>query len=311
MGVFPWSLTMKVLVFSTFLFLSVTGSPLEGNKAAPVPVVLWHGMGDSAAGMTGIESILKDNIEGVYVHRIMIGSNIIVDTESGFFRDTNRQVNEVCEMMANDPELQDGYNAVGFSQGGQFLRAVAQRCPNPPMKNLVTFGAQHQGVFGFPNCPGEINFFCDIVRDLLNYGAYVDFVQDFLVQAQYWHDPLHFDTYVEKSKFIAEINNEKADKKPEYATNLAMLQNFVMIKHLQDGMVEPRESEHFEFYAPGQSEVIVPLKESPLYTEDWIGLKTLDERGALHFLEVEGDHLQFSRQWFIDEIINVYFITMK
>ena len=31
------------------------------------------------------------------------------------------------------------------------------------MKNLVTFGAQHQGVFGFPNCPGEMIFFCDIV----------------------------------------------------------------------------------------------------------------------------------------------------
>ena len=140
----------------------------------------------------------------------MIGSNIIVDMESGFFRDTNRQVREVCEMIANDPELQDGYNAIGFSQGGQFLRAVAQRCPNPPMKNLVTVGAQHQGVFGFPLCPGEMVFFCDIVRDLLSYGAYVEFVQDILVQAQYWHDPLQFDTYVEKSKFIAEINNEKA-----------------------------------------------------------------------------------------------------
>ena len=33
--------------------------------------------------------------------------------------------------------LQGGYNAIGFSQGGQFLRAVAQRCPNPPMKNAV------------------------------------------------------------------------------------------------------------------------------------------------------------------------------
>ena len=53
--------------------------------------------------------------------------------------------------------------------------------------------------------------------------------------------------------------------------------------------------------------MIVPLRESPLYLQDWIGLKALDERGALHFLEVEGDHLQFSRQWFIDEIINVYF----
>jgi len=264
-------------------------------------------MGDSAAGMIGIANILKDNIPGVYTHRIMIGGNLIVDVESGFFRDTNRQVREVCQMLAEDPELQNGYNAIGFSQGGQFLRAVAQRCPQPPMKNLVTFGAQHQGVFGFPNCPGEMVFFCDIVRDLLNYGAYVEFVQDFLVQAQYWHDPLHFETYVEKSLFIAEINNEKTEKNASYAINLAQLENFVLVKHNQDSMVEPRESSHFEFYIPGQADVILPLKESPIYTEDRIGLKSLDEKGGLHFLEVEGNHLEFSRQWFIDEIINVYF----
>jgi hypothetical protein len=30
-------------------------------------------------------------------------------------------VEEVCKQLANDPELKDGYNALGFSQGGQFL----------------------------------------------------------------------------------------------------------------------------------------------------------------------------------------------
>jgi len=273
---------------------------------APTPVVLWHGMGDSAAGMVGIANIIKDVIPDVYVHRIMIGGNLIVDTESGFFRDTNRQVREVCQMIAEDPELQGGYNAIGFSQGGQFLRAVAQRCPEPAMRNLITIGAQHQGVFGFPNCPGEMDPFCDIVRDLLNYGAYVDFVQDFLVQAQYWHDPLHFDTYVEKSQFIAEVNNEKAEKNASYAINLASLENFVLVKNNQDSMVEPRESSHFEFYTPGQADVILPLRESPLYTEDRIGLKTLGEAGRLVFMAIEGNHLEFSRQWFIDEIVNPY-----
>merc|ERR1712055_636697 len=279
------------------------------SREGPTPIVLWHGMGDSCCNpisMGSIKNFLEEEITGVYVHSIMIGRNIIVDMESGFFRDTNRQVREVCEMLANDPELQDGYNAIGFSQGGQFLRAVAQRCPEPPMKNLVTVGAQHQGVFGFPLCPGEMVFFCDIVRDLLSYGAYVEFVQDILVQAQYWHDPLQFDTYVEKSKFIAEINNEKAVKNESCAVNLASLENFVLVKHNQDGMVEPRESEHFEFYTPGQSDVILPLRESPIYVEDRIGLKALDESGRLHFLDVEGDHLQFTRQWFIDNIINVF-----
>jgi len=303
------AVTMRVLFSLLLLIALATASPSAPSgqgKAAPVPVVLWHGMGDSAAGMKGIETILKENIPEVYVHRIMIGGNLVVDVESGFFRDTNRQISEVCEMLAADLELKDGYNAIGFSQGGQFLRAVAQRCPNPAMRNLITFGGQHQGVFGFPNCPGEIVFFCDIVRDLLNYGAYVDFVQDFLVQAQYWHDPLHRDTYVEKSKFLAEINNEKPDKNASYSENLAALENFVMVKHSQDTMVEPRESEHFEFYTPGQSDVILPLRESPIYVEDWIGLKALDEAGKLHFLDVEGDHLQFTHQWFVDEIINVF-----
>merc|ERR1711862_273762 len=242
-----------------------------------------------------------------YVLSLQIGDNAIDDTLNGFFLDTNVQIEMVCKQIADDPELQNGYNAIGLSQGGQFLRAVAQRCPNPPMKNLVTIGSQHQGVFGLPGCPGEINFFCDIVRDLLNYGAYVDFVQDFLVQAQYWHDPLHFDTYVKKSKFIAEINNEKTEKNASYAENFSKLENFVMVKHKQDSMVEPRESSHFEYYAPGQAQEILPLRESPIYVEDRIGLKALDEAGKLHFMDVEGDHLQFSRQWFIDNIINVFF----
>ena len=38
------------------------------------------------------QNIIKDVIPDVYVHRIMIGGNLITDTESGFFRDTNRQV---------------------------------------------------------------------------------------------------------------------------------------------------------------------------------------------------------------------------
>jgi len=280
------------------------------HGADPVPVVIWHGMGDSCcnpSSMGSIKTMLEENIPGVYVTSLMIGNNVLADTENGFFKDTNKQIEMACDLIRGDENLQNGYNALGFSQGGQFLRAVQQRCPELGMKNLVTVGAQHQGVFGLPNCPGEVIYFCDIMRDLLNYGAYVDFVQNFLVQAQYWHDPLDRDLYIEKSQFIAEINNERAEKNPSYAENLAQLENFVMIKHTKDTMVEPKESEHFAFYAPGQADVIVPLRESPLYLQDWIGLKALDERGALHFLEVEGDHLQFSRQWFIDEIINVYF----
>ena len=46
------------------------------------------------------------------------------------------------------------------------------------------------------------------MRKLLNYGAYTDFVQKHLVQAQYWHDPLDEAEYRAKSLFLADINQE-------------------------------------------------------------------------------------------------------
>lgn len=50
-------------------------------------------------------------------------------------------------------------------------RAVAQRCPSPPMLNLISFGGQHQGVYGIPRC-GYPNRWCNYIRELLTYGAY-------------------------------------------------------------------------------------------------------------------------------------------
>lgn len=35
----------------------------------------------------------------------------------------------------------------------------------------------------------------------------------------------------------------------------------------------------------------MPLQEQSMYLEDWIGLKTLDERGAIHFLLIPGEHV--------------------
>ena len=31
------------------------------------------------------------------------------------------QIKQVCDKLASDPKLKNGYNALGFSQGGQFL----------------------------------------------------------------------------------------------------------------------------------------------------------------------------------------------
>ncbi|XP_072273743.1 palmitoyl-protein thioesterase 1 [Pyxicephalus adspersus] len=283
--------------------LSVCGEVVVDK--APVPLVIWHGMGDSCCNplsMGSIKKMVEQQIPGIYVLSLKIGDNIVQDMENSFLLNVNTQVDMVCNQLAKDPNLQQGYNSMGFSQGGQFLRAVAQRCPSPPMKNLISIGGQQQGVFGFPQCPGEISHWCDWIRKILNVGAYTKAMQEHLVQAEYWHDPLNEEEYRNGSIFLADINQERGINE-SYKHNLQALNKFVMVKFLRDTMVDPPDSEWFGFYRPGQGKEIIPLQESSLYTEDRLGLKEMDKAGKLVFLAADGNHLQFSEEWFNEKIL--------
>ena len=50
-------------------------------------------------------------------------------------------------------------------------------------RNLVTFGSPHQGVFGVPECQAWVGdpvlgpALCELVRRLLNMGAYIPWIQ--------------------------------------------------------------------------------------------------------------------------------------
>jgi palmitoyl-protein thioesterase len=273
------------------------------------PVVLWHGMGDTCCdplSMGSIKRFIEKQLPGVYVLSLEIGNNIVEDEANGFLMNVNDQIVEAHSKISNDSQLAQGFNAIGFSQGGQFLRAYVQRFNDPPVYNLISVGGQHQGVFGFPRCPGANVTLCEIVRKLLNLGAYDSLVQDHVVQAEYWQDPLNEDEYLQYSVFLADINNNRDQKNQTYKQNLMTLQNFVMVQFLNDTMVQPKESEWFGFYNPGQDKTIFTLQESQLYQEDWLGLQEMDSQGKLTFLATIGDHLQFTEEWFIDNIITPF-----
>lgn len=40
---------------------------------------------------------------------------------NSYFKNSNKQITEVCQMIGEDDKLSGGFNAIGFSQGGQFL----------------------------------------------------------------------------------------------------------------------------------------------------------------------------------------------
>jgi len=115
-------------------------------EAAPRPVVMWHGMGDNCCfDLNVIKKLIEIEIPGIFVHSIEIGNNTLEDTINGFFMPIHKQIPYAMEQLIAIPQLADGFNALGFSQGGQFLRAFVQQYNYPPVHNLITLGAQHQG----------------------------------------------------------------------------------------------------------------------------------------------------------------------
>ncbi|XP_073999038.1 palmitoyl-protein thioesterase 1 [Rhodnius prolixus] len=295
-----FSLTMLKVFFVLILLNFTSGF---------TPVVLWHGMGDSCCNplsLGRLMKVIKAEMPGVYVKSLRIGKDIIEDTENGYFMNVNLQVLEACKQIKNDTFLQNGYNAIGFSQGAQFLRAVAQRCPSG-MKKLISIGGQHQGVYGLPKCLPPKHKLCEYLRYLLDKGAYWSWVQDQFVQAEYWHDPIREEVYRERSYFLADINNERFFN-TTYRQGLVSLQKFVMVMFEKDTMVIPKESEWFGFYTPGQAKEITELTSSRIYLdpEDKLGLREMNLGGKLDFISLPTDHLQFHEDWFVDTIIYGY-----
>lgn len=113
--------------------------------------------------------------------------------------------------------------------------------------------------------------------------------------------------------FLADINNEAPDSRNRtYVQNLASLNKLVLVLFTEDKTVVPKESGWFgaeEIVDDGysvlrhqipltpQAKNIVPMQKLPIYTEDWIGLRQLDERGGIVFKTCKGLHMQLGDCW--------------
>ena len=275
-------------------------SPLSSSDGddTPLPVVIWHGLGDSADA-EGIADIMKliDSIHpGTYVRAISMGSN---DRSASFFGNVTEQIETVCQDLAADKILSTApaIDAVGFSQGGQFLRGYIERCGHkaPPVRSLITFGSQHNGISEFQGCK-TTDWVCQSANALLKSGSvWSEFIQGRLVPAQYYRNVDDWENFLEFSNFLADVNNERSVKNPLYKANLAKLSSFVMVVFGQDKTAIPKESGWFSevnMTKTDEAKRVTRLQDRKIYEEDWIGLKKLDQKGALVFEEVEGEHMQ-------------------
>jgi len=294
--------------------------PLLVSVAAQKPrsLVLWHGLGDSYAspGMLEFAELIQDVHPGIFVHSVYIDQDLRRDREAGFYGHVFDQLEVVAAQLAAIPELKNGFDALGFSQGGQFLRAYVEKYNSPPVNNLITFGSQHMGISDLPVC-GSWDVFCQIARRATKRAVYEEWAQINLVQAQYFRDPAQLSTYLASSQFLAAINNEVPESKNStFRDNLSSLNALVLVLFTDDKTVVPKESAWFGSEAITENQQallptfdtqqatislsegrIVPMHKHPIYEEDWIGLKSLDQQGRIVLDVCQGEHMQISSCW--------------
>jgi palmitoyl-protein thioesterase len=271
--------------------LNPVSSSSDDEDDNPLPLIIWHGLGDNyaAEGLAQVAELAQEVNPGTFTYIIRLDDDSSADRSATFFGNVTVQIEKVCADLAAHPILSTApaVDALGFSQGGQFLRGYIERCNFPPVRSLVTFGSQHNGISEFQSC-GATDWLCKGAEGLLRSSTWSSFVQSRLVPAQYFRDPNQYDSYLEFSNFLADINNERTLKNQTYKENLEKLERFIMYMFEDDTTVVPKQS---SWFADVNGTEVTELRKRDIYKDDWIGLKALDEKGGLVFETTPGGHM--------------------
>ncbi|KAL1213993.1 hypothetical protein V5N11_007355 [Cardamine amara subsp. amara] len=287
-----------VIAVAVVIFLAMV------DASVSLPFIVLHGLscdcssGSGDANFTDLLTRLSDSPGSC----LEIGNG----KDDSWSMPLTKQVEIACEKVKKMEELGQGYNIVGRSQGNLVARGLIEFCDDgPPVHNYISLAGPHAGIASVPYCDlivdvcSEIN---DIIKKYLN--IYSDYVQDHVAPAGYIKNLEDIKNYLHGSKYLPKLNNEKPDQRNStYKDRFTSLQNLVLVMFELDVVIVPKESSWFGFDSDGDSNQSLPVQQTKLYTEDWIGLKTLDDAGKVKFVTVPGEHIRMAEPDIIKYVV--------
>jgi len=260
---------------------------------------MFHGFGDFCLQPGDIQfNEMVSKGTGGTVKCIEVGTPMVGSIINNF----QDMAQKSCQKIANDETFKGEFNVIGLSQGGLLARYIAEECDMPgTVRNVVTLGGPHMGVAAVPHCFDGV--LCDIVNTVAKKFVYQSWAQDWIAPAGYFRDVNDYTTYEKDSVFLPALNNENSSSK--YAAlrkgafsgiNAGLFGMFS-----EDTMIYPKETAWFQgLDSHGK---VMKLEDQPFYSEDYIGLKSLNEAGKVTFSEIKGDHLQFTTTYIKETVI--------
>ncbi|KAB0793029.1 hypothetical protein PPYR_08236 [Photinus pyralis] len=272
-------LRVLVLIFSLSLLVA-------GYK----PTVLLHGILTGSECMTLIKDRIQEKHPGTVVYNIdRFGGWSSLDS---MWYQIQQLKMDILNISQSHPE---GFNFLGYSQGGLLGRALIQDLPDHNVHNFISLSSPQAGQYG-------TEFLHIIFPNLALKTAYELFysrVGQHTSVGNYWNDPHHQSLYYSYSDFLPYINNEIGSNKSEqFKAAILKLNKLVLIGGPDDNVITPWQSSQFGYF--NLNETVVKLVDRDIYIEDTIGLRTLDKKGKLILITVPGiDHYM----WHINETI--------
>lgn len=259
--------------------------------SSSLPFIVLHGVGDQCKneGMTWFTELLS-NHSGQQGTCVEVGDG----TKDSWFVSLPKQVESVCETVKSLPQLQDGYNIVGLSQGNVIGRGVIEWCDDAPqVNNFISLGGPHAGTASVPLCGCSV--LCELADILIELGVYSSYVQEHLAPAGYVKIPTDLKAYAKGCRFLPRLNNElEESQNATYKERFSSLNRLILIMFENDKVLIPPATAWFGYYEANSLKTVLSAKETDLYIEDWIGLRTLDEAGKVSWLSLPRGHLHIN-----------------
>ena len=92
-----------------------------------------HGIDATNKSMRDVVSWIQEALPGTYVKNVQIGDT----NAASILRNLNSMVADFCKQIEEDPNLQESFNLIGYSQGGLITRGYIERCGSGKVYNYV------------------------------------------------------------------------------------------------------------------------------------------------------------------------------
>lgn len=277
---------------------------VSGVQAKSLPIVFMYGILGEASDWEEFGSWITEAYPDTYVKFIEIGDNQKMDST---FANFNEFLVEVADQIKNDSELQDGFVFIGHSQGGLIARAYIEMYNDPPARKLITLSSPHGGIYCAPNggcwIPVDEQFM-NLLEYMVSEFLYTDYFQENFMAAAYWRDPYILDKYYTECRGLPYFNNE-VDFDEKRRQNFSSLEGLKLIWSDIDEIIVPNESAKFQYFK-ANTEELYEFDETPLYTQDLIGLRELYESGRVEFVNSHMLHngYKHNHDFFLEHILD-------